>query len=38
MPELSQLNLSRTAPALNTGTGARMLQREPPLFDLLPEA
>jgi TPR repeat protein len=38
MQELSQLNLSKDAPALNTVTGARMLQREPsPLFDLLPE-
>ncbi|MEO5659248.1 MAG: hypothetical protein ABIQ90_05535 [Polaromonas sp.] len=38
MLELSQLNLSKVAPALHTVPGTRMLRREPsPLFDLLPE-
>jgi uncharacterized protein len=38
MQELSQLDLSKGLPRLNT-TGTKMLQREPtPLFDFLPEA
>jgi len=38
MQQLSNLDLSKEAPSLNTVTGARLLQREPsPLFDLLPE-